>query len=388
MYEIFFGFNSKPFDLLPNPDFLFLSQSHRRALNYLEYGLKEKSGFILLTGEVGSGKTTIIRDIVNRLHKDSLVSMVFNTLVSSRQLLAMINEDFGLETSGKDKVTLLRELNFFLIDQYSKNTQPIVIIDEGQNLTREGLEEVRLLSNLEADNFKLLQIVLVGQPELKEIISDPALRQLRQRINVNCHLSPLSREETEQYIYHRLECAGNRDAVKFFEGTFDVIFQYSSGIPRLINSFCDFLLLTAFVEETHDLTLQLVRDVVAEVAGQPNDVPNTSLIRNTKSFQDRDIEERLSQLEKGFSSLRNMLLEQDDLLKRISGFENVLGNYFKKQEKYLFHLEEGLKHISTQIVELRRPQNGCLDTNLKKQNTSLKKDKKKHKKGLLGWMFG
>jgi len=388
MYKEYFGFQTKPFDLLPNPDFLFLSQSHRRALNYVEYGLKEGAGFILLTGEVGSGKTTIIRDIVNRLNKNTNVAMVFNTLVSSRQLLALINEDFGLETSGKDKVTLLRELNQFLIDQYSQNVQPIVIIDEGQNLTAEGLEEVRLLSNLEADTFKLLQIVLVGQPELKEIIAEPALRQLRQRINVNCHLSPLTREETEQYIYHRLEKAGNHDAVHFQDGAFDIIYQYSSGIPRLINSFCDFLLLSAFVDETKDLSAELVRDVVGEVAGYPEELTSKPRHFPSNAGKGSVIDERLGLLEKELTALRNLLLEQDDLFKRFVGFENVIGSLFKKQDRYLNHLEEGLRHISAQIVELRRTQENVQEPDAAKNNSPAKKVTKKQKKGLLSWMFG
>ena len=388
MYKEYFGFQTKPFDLLPNPDFLFLSQSHRRALNYVEYGLKEGAGFILLTGEVGSGKTTIIRDIVNRLNKNTNVAMVFNTLVSSRQLLALINEDFGLETSGKDKVTLLRELNQFLIDQYSQNIQPIVIIDEGQNLTAEGLEEVRLLSNLEADTFKLLQIVLVGQPELKEIIAEPALRQLRQRINVNCHLSPLTREETEQYIYHRLEKAGNRDAVQFQDGSIDIIFHYSSGIPRLINSFCDFLLLSAFVDETKDLSAGLVQDVVSEVAGHPEEPTSKPNLFRTNYGKDNVIEEWVGLFEKELSALRNLLLEQDDLIKRIAALENVVSSHFKKQDRYLNHLTEGLRHVSAQIVELRRAQENAQESNSAKNNSPAKGIRKKQKKGLLSWMFG
>jgi putative secretion ATPase (PEP-CTERM system associated) len=270
MYEKFFNFDCKPFELVPNPRFLYLSQSHRKAINYLRYGVQEHAGFILFTGEVGSGKTTILRDLIQKIDPDIMVSMVFNTRVDAQQLMGMINEDFGLEVDGKDKRTLLRDLNDFLIARHADNMRPIIIIDEAQNLCSEALEEIRLISNLETDNHKLVQIILVGQPELRTLINNPALRQLRQRIGVNCHLNPLTREETEAYVFHRLEVAGNRDAVSFHEDAFDVIYSYSKGIPRLVNVFCDFILLAAYVEETRDMTRELVEDVVGDVAWQEN----------------------------------------------------------------------------------------------------------------------
>jgi type II secretory pathway predicted ATPase ExeA len=174
--------------------------------------------------------------------------MVFNTRVDGVQLLAMINEDFGLSPEGRDKPSLLRDLNDFLIEQHALSLRPIIIIDEAQNLTPDALEEIRLLSNLETDSLKLVQIILVGQPELRDLIGAPALRQLRQRISVNCHLIPLTRQETEAYVYHRLEVAGNRQAAVFETGVFDIIYQFSTGIPRRINLFCDFVLLAAFID--------------------------------------------------------------------------------------------------------------------------------------------
>ena len=210
MYTSFFNLAEKPFELLPNPKFLFLSKGHKKALSYLEYGIQERAGFTLLTGEVGSGKTTLLRNVIKNLGSKSTLAMVFNTQVKTEQLLALINEDFGLAVEGKDKVALLRNLNDFLVEENSKGQQPIVIIDEAQNLSPEALEEIRLLSNLEFDSFKLLQIILVGQPELRQVLSQPSLRQLRQRISISCHLGPLSLQETKDYISHRLEIAGNR----------------------------------------------------------------------------------------------------------------------------------------------------------------------------------
>ena len=177
----------------------------------------------------------------------------------------MINDDFGLEVKGKDKIQLLKELNDFVIEQHAKGNNPVLIIDEAQNLQPDLLEEIRMLSNLETDSAKLLQIVLVGQPELREILSMAGLRQLRQRISINCRIVPLTKEETLEYILHRLEVAGNRDAVAFADGSIDVIFEYCKGIPRLTNILCDFLLLTAFNEDTRAVDPAMVHDIAKDL---------------------------------------------------------------------------------------------------------------------------
>ncbi|MSM38738.1 MAG: AAA family ATPase [Geobacter sp.] len=265
MYEEYFKLNVKPFDLVPNPKFLFMSKSHKKALTYLDYGIRERVGFILLTGEVGSGKTTIIRDLIKKHHGEVVISKVFNTRVNSEQLIAMINDDFGIPVSGKDKTMMLRDLNDFLVEQYARGNSPVLIIDEAQNLTQKLLEEIRMLSNLETDSSKLLQIILVGQPELRSTMKSPVLRQLRQRISINCHLQPLSRQEVEQYILYRLEVAGNREAVTFSPGAFDLIYSSSRGIPRIVNILCDFLLISAFAEETNTLDDEMVHEVIGEL---------------------------------------------------------------------------------------------------------------------------
>ncbi|MBL7031785.1 MAG: AAA family ATPase, partial [Nitrospira sp.] len=257
MYEKHFSFKYKPFELVPNPDFFFLSSTHKKAITYLDYGIKEKAGFILLTGEVGSGKTTIIKNLIKDLGNSIKLSRVNNTMVSSEQLISAINEDFGLDVDGKTKTRLLSELNKFLIEQYSKNIQPILLIDEAQNLSVDLLEEIRLLSNLETDRSKLLQIILVGQPELKKTLMLPELIQLRQRISVNYHIAPLSIDETKSYIVHRLAVAGNPDAIMVDDDVLHIIYQFSRGIPRLINILCDFVLLAAFVEGASEVTVDV-----------------------------------------------------------------------------------------------------------------------------------
>ncbi len=265
MYCSYYNFSCKPFELVPNPEFIFLSRTHKRAITYLEYGIKERAGFVLLTGEVGSGKTTIIRELIEKHLKQEVLAKVINTNASSEQLLAMINDDFDLPVIGKDKIALLRDLNHFLVEQFSRGGKPVLIIDEAQNLSAEALEEIRMLSNLETSDSKLLQIILVGQPELRNVLSQPQLRQLRQRINIQCHLQPLDRQETEEYIYHRMHVAGNRDALLFSPEAFDIIFASTCGIPRLINIINDFLLLAAFAEGIRQVDRGLVQDTIGDL---------------------------------------------------------------------------------------------------------------------------
>lgn len=266
MYTEFFGLREKPFDLLPNPDFLYPSKAHKRALTYLTHGIRERAGFILLTGEVGSGKTTLIRNMIRSQLRDSVLAKVFNTRVDSLQLLMQINSDFGLETDGRDKAALLRELNDFLIEQYAQRRQAVLIIDEAQNLSPEILEEIRMLSNLETDRDKLLQIILVGQPQLRDILARPELLQLRQRIQINCNLQPLSPVEVRDYIEFRMEKAGNRVALVFDDGAVEAVAAYSRGIPRLINILCDYIMIDAFSAETHDIDGKTVHELAADLS--------------------------------------------------------------------------------------------------------------------------
>jgi putative secretion ATPase (PEP-CTERM system associated) len=265
MYEEYFGMNQKPFDLVPNPEFLYPSKSHLRVMQYIDYGIRERAGFILLTGSVGSGKTTLIRDMLKKYSDKNVIANVFNTKVNSEQLIAMVNDDFELDVEGKNKAYLLKDLNDFLIEKYSQGLNPILVIDEAQNLQPDLLEEVRMLSNLETVDSKLLQIVLVGQPELRDTLSIPELRQLRQRIGISCHISPLMRQEVNDYILHRLEVAGNREAVTLSEDVLDNVYIFSCGIPRLINILCDFLLLSAFMDGTRDITVSMVEDIAEEL---------------------------------------------------------------------------------------------------------------------------
>lgn len=355
MYEKFFELEKKPFELVPNPEFLFLSKSHKKAIVYLDYGLKEHAGFILVTGEVGSGKTTIVRNLLKNLDDTVTLSKVFNTKVTSEQLIAMVNDDFGLDTAHKDKITLLRELTDFLIDQHAAGRWPTLIIDEAQNLSGELLEEVRMLSNLETDTSKLLQIILVGQPELRRTLAQPELRQLRQRISISCHLMPLSRQETEDYIFHRLEIAGNRNAVSFDEGSIDIIYSFSRGIPRLVNIICDFLMLSAFAEETNRMTRELVQEVIGEIEIENaywNDVTPEGSFPGNRTFL-FDINERLSRLEEFVAHTGITEKEKLNLHDSVAGMEKHVSTFMAKSQADLAVLDARIKDALREFDELK-----------------------------------
>lgn len=355
MYTDFFSLTIKPFDLLPNPEFLYLSKGHRKALSYLKYGVQEHAGFTLLTGEVGCGKTTLLREIINNIGSEVTLSMVFNTRVNGQQLLALINDDFGLETKGKDKVELLGDLNEFLLTENTAGRQAIIIIDEAQNLSEEALEEIRLLSNLETDAFKLVQIVLVGQPELKQIIARTSLRQLRQRINVSCHLGELDRQELEEYILHRLTTAGNRDCVRFGEGVFDVIYRFSGGTPRLINLLCDFLLLSAFVEETKDISMELVEEAIKELSFKNEGAAaHYAAPGEMGEAEQSPLAERLDRIEKRFAQLNRNRAEMEGLLERVSSQGSIIEYLINQQQKQFTQFEDQLKEVAAQLERLRQ----------------------------------
>lgn len=351
MYTDFFGLSAKPFELLPNPRFLYLSQAHRKALSYLQYGLQERIGFTLMTGEVGSGKTTLIRDMINKIPADMTLAMVFNTRVDGAELIALINEDFGLPADDRTKVQLLRDLNDFLLEECAQGRRPIIIIDEAQNLSEDSLEEIRLLSNLESTEQKLVQIVLVGQPELKELIARPSLRQLRQRISVSCHLKPLNLEETGEYIRHRLGTVGDPDCICLATGVLEEIHRFSSGIPRLINLLCDFLLLSAFVDETREITLDLVADAIQELSFEQAD---SSVADTVTGAQSANLNQRLETIEEKYLLLTADRKERETVLERLSSQGSILEYLINQQQGQFQKIEERLKSLSAQIDRLRQ----------------------------------
>jgi len=267
MYQHFFGFKEKPFNLVPNPAYLFLSRIHEEALAYLTYAVSQGDGFVQITGEVGTGKTTLCRVFLENLDERTEAAYIFNPKLDALQLLRSINEEFGTASTADNTKDLIDTLNRFLIAEKAKGKNIVLLIDEAQNLSFDVLEQIRLLSNLETTRSKLLQIILVGQPELEEMLNSPKLRQLGQRITLSCSLLPLTYAETDHYIRHRLNIASRRPAMKFPRAAVQAIYRYSKGIPRLINIACDRTLLTAFGLNRHKVTAKIARSALKELTG-------------------------------------------------------------------------------------------------------------------------
>jgi len=263
----YYGLTEPPFDITPNPRFLFYSAKHREAFNHLLYGIRERKGFVQLTGEVGAGKTTLCRALLEQLDGHFATALILNPVMSADELIKAIAIEFGLPVSGLDRLDTVAAINRFLLQQVERQQDTVLIIDEAQDLTDELLEQVRLLSNLETDNRKLLQIVLLGQPELRDRLNNPRLRQLRQRITVRYHLLPLKRAEVNQYIQHRLEVSGAKGAPHFTHLALWRVYGYSQGVPRLVNAVCDKALLAGFVQQREQIDFRIIGRAVRELEG-------------------------------------------------------------------------------------------------------------------------
>jgi general secretion pathway protein A len=265
MYKKFFGFKEKPFKLVPNPEYLFLSKSHEEALGHLTYAILHGDGFVEITGEVGTGKTTLCRVFLEGLDKSIEAAYIFNPKLDAMQLLKAINDEFGIDSKPDNTKDLIDMLNGFLIEKKAAGQKVLVLIDEAQNLSLEVLEQLRLLSNLETTQEKLLQIILVGQPELGDMLSSHQLRQLGQRITINCQLAPLTFQESMDYIRHRISLASHRAGPPFDNSSYRAIYEYSQGIPRLINIACDRILLNAFSRNSFKITGSITKEAIKEL---------------------------------------------------------------------------------------------------------------------------
>ncbi len=265
MYNTYFGFREKPFKLVPNPEYLFLSKSHEEALAHLNYALAQGDGFVEITGEVGTGKTTLCRSFLENLGADTVAAYIFNPKMGPRQLIRAINDEFAIQYNADDTKDLIDKLNRFLIRKRAERKRVLVLIDEAQNLTKTVLEQLRLLSNLETNREKLVQIVLVGQPELAEMLDSHDLRQIGQRISLRYEISPLSLAETEEYVQYRLNIASQKPHELFDRSAIRQIHAHARGIPRLINIACDRALLTAFSQNRTKVTGRIARQALAEM---------------------------------------------------------------------------------------------------------------------------
>ncbi len=329
MYEKFYGLKEKPFNILPDPDYLFMSQGHENAYTHLEYAIMENKGFVIVTGEIGSGKTTLINYLISKIQQNVQIGLINQTYVTPTQFVKMVCQDFELQVEGLDKAEMVDHLHEFLLTQFSNKERVILIVDEAQNLTPKTMEELRMLSNLEAEKHHLIQMILVGQPELKYKLQRKDLVQFVQRVTVNCHLNGLSEKEVEQYIHYRLTVGGAKKDNLFDKSAINTIYKYSSGIPRIINVLCDAALVYGYADNLKIIDESVVKNVVQEredgglftdvregdvshVLSDQSELPDAKILTHNQSDMDR----------------RLRLIEN-----RIDGFDQRLQWLTKKREE-------------------------------------------------------
>lgn len=269
MYKDFYGLREYPFNMTPDPQFLFLSRNHRVALDVLRFGIQERKGFLVITGEIGAGKTTVCRSLLRSLDTHTKTALLLNPTLSDSQILKTICDEFKLQPAKTTKKDLYDTINAFLIRELAANHNVVLIVDEAQNLRPKALEQIRLLSNLETEKEKLLQIILVGQPELAKLLQRDDLVQLKQRVALRHHIPPLAWEEIGEYIQHRLEVAGSTGRIRWTDGALLLIRRYSRGVPRLINVLCDKALLAGYVAESYTIDAGFVQRGIEDVEGEP-----------------------------------------------------------------------------------------------------------------------
>lgn len=270
MYESHFGFHESPFHVTPDPRYLYMSPHHLDAINHIIYGISERKGFIVVTGGIGTGKTTLCRHLLSMFNNSVETALIFNPAISDIELLEAIIEDFGIKMDGleRTKKRCIDTLNDFLLKTHEENKNAFLVIDEAQNLSHHVLEQLRMLSNLETDRDKLLQIILIGQPELRNMIALPSLRQLNERVTVRYHLNPLSKENVKSYVEHRLAVAGGAVNIEFSGAAYNLIYRYSRGIPRRINAICDRALLVAYTRNKHRIDWMVAREAIKDLGSE------------------------------------------------------------------------------------------------------------------------
>jgi len=358
MYETFYGLKEKPFNILPDPDYLFMSKGHENAYTHLEYAIMENKGFVIVTGEIGSGKTTLINYLIGKIQQNVQIGLVNQTYATPTQFIKMVCQDFELNVEDMDKAEMVNLFHEFLLKQFALKERVILIIDESQNLSPKALEELRMLSNLEAEKHHLIQMILVGQPELKFKIQRPDLLQFAQRVTVNCHLNGLNRNEVAGYIQYRLNVAGAANVDFFTEEAVDSIYQYSRGIPRLINVICDAALVYGFADELKEIDKPTIEVVARErrdsglFANLPQQDDEPVQMLDTVSPEITREREGLDDLERRMRMIENRLDNLDQrltfILKNKDSRDTIVIELFKmlqdsmeKRVKTLVNIQKG-----------------------------------------------
>ena len=342
MYTKFYGLKKKPFSLSPDPDILFMSPKHEKVYIHLKYAILENKNFVVITGEIGSGKTTLINFLLKQIKEPYKIVYIRNTLVSPIQFLKFICEDLKIPVEGLDKAKILNALREFLLKEHRANRRIILIIDEAQNLSFQTLEEIRLISNLETEKEHLWQIILVGQPELKRKLQHPSLKQFVQRVTVHCHLEPLNEEETFEYIRHRLRVAGAKNLNIFTEDAIKAIYQYSKGIPRLINILCDTALVYGFADELTSIDKSVIESVV-------EDRKKEGLFFEGENSENTFIANH-KQLSSSPPELQELKTRMDFFEKRLNSLESMIKN-FSEQFEFCRSLQQDLKNLFEALIK-------------------------------------
>lgn len=357
MYTKFYGFKCKPFDLLPDPRFLYLSQKHDLALSHLEYGITDNKGFIVLTGDVGAGKTTLINFFLKKIKAGVNTALIFNTNIDPTTFLEMVVRDFGLQPSDTRRSALYDSLYQFLLNEHVQGRHSVLIIDEAQNMPKETLEEVRMLSNFETEESYLLQIIMAGQPQLRRRLNDPELAQLTQRVSVYYHLSPLEKSEVGGYIEHRLKVSGyNSSHPLFSSDAIEKIYAYSSGVPRLVSSICDTALLYGYSDEIRAIDSDLIERVIKDRGIDPGIRHEEERVTG-KAVDSRDsmypkvlkFAERLARIEQRLDILEKTNDQQGTISKLAENLNEAHKKNLKLHEKYqALLLKYNMVHSSKQ----------------------------------------
>lgn len=347
MYEAYYGLTGKPFQLNPDPSFYFESRQHKRAMGFLEYGMHQNEGFIVITGEIGAGKTTLVRNLLDHLDPKSVIAAhLVSTQLEADDTLRMVAGAFGIKPKDITKAGLLLSIEAFLTTLARKGKRCLLIVDEAQNLSHAAVEELRMLSNFQIDGHALLQSFLVGQPEFRQILESSNMQQLRQRVIAACHVGSMDKDETKGYVEHRLRHVGWKDSPEFAVDAFDAIYEASGGIPRRINSICDRLLLSGFLEDKRSFTGSDVDDIAKEFRDETRVPKSTKLLQLTAdALEDStivdDMEVRAAALQADFRSVEAEYRQSgkrgsDQLAERLQ------------------HIEQGLIRLETTLLRVER----------------------------------